>query len=562
MRSIILTLIAFSLLLAACQQDPYKIRTYSDTNPGYDGSWVDMQQVPDGKKPVDAGADVTPTHDILSYDACLALAEACNNVDDNCNGQIDEGFDKLTNPSYCNNCKGCMDLLQKNAYPGCNNGTCVIKGCFDGYVDLDKDITNGCEYTCTQTGVEVCDGIDNDCDGKACTQDSDCTAPGTCGADKHCVDEGVTLSQNICKNLAGTPCASATAVCKGSQGWVCQYGADVELQSCTTDADCGSGYTCVGGVCPGIVAVDEKLCDGKDGDCDGLADDPWNNPALATAIGKECDLDSPPKLGSCRAMGIYSCDSTKTKVACEKKACTTAADCTSTTNPAMTCTGGLCTATTATNEICNGVDDDCNGKVDDAVTDEKWITVNNFQIFKYEASRPDATATSAGINSAGRPCSVPNRLPWGNVTKQEAQAACKLAGGRLCTTTEWETACKGSSNTTFPYGNTYDATKCNGRAYDTNSSTPVNEDNALVTDKPTTCVSTWTAGTILDMSGNLKEWTATAFSGGNPTGYEIKGGAYDTPSINGFGDGLSCTYDLPAPTATLQLPTLGFRCCK
>ena len=553
LRSILLNLTALTVLLTACQQDPYKIRTYGDGAVGYDGTWIDMQLIPDGA-PRDAESDTPPTSD-MSFDACLAVPEVCNNVDDNCNNQIDEGFDKLTDPRYCDGCKGCMDLLKVNAYPDCVAGKCAIKACFDGYVDLDGQMGNGCEYGCTQTGVEVCDGVDNDCNGKACTQDSDCTGGGTCPAGR-CVDEGVTLSQNICKNLAGTPCAGATAQCKGAQGWVCQYGPDVELQPCTTDADCGSGYTCVGGVCPGIVIVDEQKCDGKDGDCDNLADDPWNNPALPTAIGKACDLDNPPLKGACRALGVYACDASGTKVGCLKETCTSAADCTSTVNPALTCSGGFCTATTSSAEVCNGSDDDCNGLVDDAVTDEQWIAVGTFQIFQYEASRPDASATAAGINSAGRPCSVPGRLPWGNVTKQEAQASCVMAGAKLCTTAQWEQACKGSANTKFPYGATFDPTKCNGRAYD------LAKDAVMATDKPTGCVSTWSVGALLNMSGNLKEWTATGFSGGNPTGYEIKGGAYDTPSINGFGDGLSCTYDLPAPSATLQLPTLGFRCCK
>jgi formylglycine-generating enzyme required for sulfatase activity len=128
---------------------------------------------------------------------------------------------------------------------------------------------------------------------------------------------------------------------------------------------------------------------------------------------------------------------------------------------------------------------------------------------------------------------------------------------------EWVKACKGSANTAYPYGASYDATKCNGRAYDTDPLAAGDQDSVLATDQPSTCVSTWTGvGTVLNMSGNLKEWTATALSGGKPTDYEIRGGAYDTPSIDTFGNGLSCDYQLPAPGTSLQLPTLGFRCCK
>jgi hypothetical protein len=529
-------------LLAACQQDPYRIRTLSDgiITP----SDLDGQLPPDTRRPSDAlsdgTADTKPANDI-SYDACAARPEVCNNVDDNCNNQIDEGFDKLNDARYCDSCKGCNWLMKMNAYPGCKNGSCVISSCMGGWVDANGKVDDGCEYPCTPTGVEVCDGVDNDCNGK--------------------VDDGLPAAPTICKTLG--PCAGATATCMGKQGWQCNYDLSkgVELQPCTQDTDCGPGNTCdkTAGVCPGIVIANEKKCDGFDGDCDGVADDPWDafaNPTLPTALKKDCDLDTPPKKGVCRNVGRYACDTTKTKTVCAAVTCTKLADCPT----GMTCVGTTCTAGTSSAETCNGLDDDCDGLTDNLLasntTAEQWINIGTVSVFRYEASRPDANATLSGIASTGRPCSVPNRLPWASVTKEEAQAACVRAGARLCTTAEWEKACKGTANTAFPYGATFDATACNGKAY---AATPA----VLPTDKPGgKCVSTWTAGTIFNMSGNVKEWTATAFSGSTPTAYEIKGGAFDTPSINGFGAGLSCDYDLPAPSSNLQLPTLGFRCCK
>jgi hypothetical protein len=538
-------LVAALALLVACQQDPYRIRTLSDglITP----SDLDGQLPPDAHRPSDAVFDRTgdgkkPTTDI-GYDACAARPEVCNNVDDNCNNQIDEGFDKLNDPRYCDSCKGCNWLLTKNAYPGCKNGVCVISSCMGGWVDANNDVKDGCEYPCTPTGVEVCDGIDNDCNGQ--------------------VDDNLPAAPTICKTLG--PCAGAAAKCKGKQGWQCDYdlAKGVELQPCTQDADCGPGNACdkTNGVCPGIVIANEKKCDGIDGDCDGVADDPWDafaNPTLPTALNKPCDLDNPPKKGVCRNLGRYACDAaTKTKTVCTAVACSNPSDC-----PAgMTCAGSACAPGIAAVEVCNGLDDDCDGIVDNLdltknPTAEEWITIGTVNVFRYEASRPDANATGSGIASNGRPCSVPNRLPWASVTKEEAQAACVRAGARLCTTVEWVKACKGTANTAFPYGAAFDSTACNGKAY---AATPT----VLPTDKPGgKCVSTWAAGTIFNMSGNVKEWTATAFSGGNPSGYGIKGGAYDTPSINGFGAGLSCDYDLPAPSSSLQLPTLGFRCCK
>ena len=404
-----------------CAQDPYKIPNTGDGNGGGDGAAdlsVDLAP-PDVFSP-DVGPDINLAD--LSYDACIAQVEACNNADDNCNGQIDEGYDKLGDARYCDNCKGCQHLLALHAVPGCQAGKCVIASCAAGYYDVNKDPKDGCEYQCTPTGAsEICDGLDNDCNGQ--------------------VDEGVSLSINICKTQGA--CAGATAACKGKDGWVCQYGPDVELLPCTADADCGNGQKCdiAKGVCPNVVRVDEQLCDGKDGDCDGKADDPWDSPGLSTKLGDECevvkacpngnsDCDTAggsscvsgmctPKKGRCRDVGSYVCKADKSGLECKLK------------------TAGAAPGA----ETCNGIDDNCNGIVDDNVTDEQWVTVGVFQIFKYEASRPDANTTTAGIESAGRPCSVPNRLPWANVTRTEALAACQRVGGRLCTVAQWQQAC-------------------------------------------------------------------------------------------------------------------------
>ena len=120
-------------------------------------------------------------------------------------------------------------------------------------------------------------------------------------------------------------------------------------------------------------------------------------------------------------------------------------------------------------ETCNGLDDDCDGKVDeltsaaDRTTDDKivYFAAKNVTVFAYEATRYDANATSAGVVSNHRPCSVPSKLPWANVTADEAAAACAMigTGWRLCTTAEWTDICNGPSNTAFPYGAAYNGTR-------------------------------------------------------------------------------------------------------
>ena len=82
------------------------------------------------------------------------------------------------------------------------------------------------------------------------------------------------------------------------------------------------------------------------------------------------------------------------------------------------------------------------------------------------------------------------------------------SGWRLCTAAEWLDACNGGGNTTFPYGNTYTAQRCNG--WDFTKAAGV---TTLATGAATMCVSeqsTTTSGDELyDMSGNVKEWVLT-----------------------------------------------------
>lgn len=51
--------------------------------------------------------------------------------------------------------------------------------------------------------------------------------------------------------------------------------------------------------------------------------------------------------------------------------------------------------------------------------------------------------------------------PQGYVSRVEAARACENAGKRLCTVTEWFNACRGSAESTYPYGPQYEKGRCN-----------------------------------------------------------------------------------------------------
>lgn len=98
-----------------------------------------------------------------------------------------------------------------------------------GYVANSSDC-NDADPDVNPDATEVCDGIDNDCDGET--------------------DEGEDLTPPPCELELGV-CSGAVKTCGGVQGWLM-----------CTGAEYGSAYE-----------TDEITCDGLDNDCDGVVDE-------------------------------------------------------------------------------------------------------------------------------------------------------------------------------------------------------------------------------------------------------------------------------------------------
>ncbi|WP_169796425.1 MopE-related protein [Chondromyces crocatus] len=192
------------------------------------------------------------------------LPELCNGLDDNCNGQTDEG-----NPGGGASC-------QAAALGECAHGT---QQCVNGQV----------QCVASSPQPETCDGLDNNCDGN--------------------VDEGNPGGGTQCQTGLMGLCASGVTSCSGVNGVIC---APV--------------------VAPGQLP---EACNGLDDDCDGMIDEG------IPQVGQTCTR--PGYLGICQ-FGTYVCPSSAPFQ--------------------LTCSGPL---PGTIQESCNGLDDDCNGTIDDPV---------------------------------------------------------------------------------------------------------------------------------------------------------------------------------------------------
>ncbi|HNS99359.1 MAG TPA: MopE-related protein [Polyangiaceae bacterium] len=428
--------------------------------------------------------------------------EVCDGIDNDCDGEVDEGFDLMNDPAHCGQCNHAC--VMDNAIGGCVQGKCVISACLPGFASINGNDSDGCEYKCPvyPTAPEVCNGMDDDCNGV--------------------VDDPIVVAAQkpdgkFCnpQPLLPNPCKGTDFVCTGKTGWRCNYGPEVEVDG------------------QGKVVLVETRCDGKDGNCNGQVDESWPD------LGSECDNG---EHGACRDVGIRICDpNDNTKTTC---------DLSPLPDPDPSAPRA---------ETCNGVDDDCNGQVDDGIVDdmvEVKVGALHFFIDRFEASRPDATATDPGWMETRR-CVNSGVYPWTYANYAEAEAACAKTGHRLCTAQEYRVACESAAGHLYPYGNVYEPMTCNGLDYD---GVPGGaNDNVLIpTGNLLQCVA---PGSIFDLSGNAAEWTSSVTSNtGPPTNLDIHvvmGGSYQTPAL-----GLSCGFDLSRFAENAILPELGFRCCK
>jgi hypothetical protein len=410
-----------------------------------------------------------------------------------------------------------------------------------------------CSYECWPGWVDdpTQGGTDDDClyectpaGGEICNNiDDDCDKQTDELSDMTAPDPG-TYCKNVgvCDGNSG----EVAVFCDAANGWQCDY-------------DSVSDYE-----------TDESLCDALDNDCDGKTDEMYAYlyPPSPCSVGQ----------GGCREDGVWICDG----------------------NPLAS---PICNVVEGPPqpEVCNGIDDDCDGKVDEpcpsptdtseansdgpSCVQDVWVQLpSGTYIYAYEAVRPDAgTGAFNGLKAAmedwdtgtsgARACSRAGwddgALPWTNVTYDRAEDACSDAGARLCTEAEWEEACMFYNGTAafcdWSYSHptpsclVYGAgDTCNGNDYDADSDTAGDQDLVQPTGWMASCYRDYTGfggpGEVFDLSGNVKEWVLGPSS---PATNPLRGGAMDSTDR-----GISCAFDfVEIDNPDYSYFNTGFRCC-
>ena len=309
----------------------------------------------------------------------------CNNVDEDCDGYVDEEYVPVVVP--------------------CGTGECVASGF---KVCTPSGLVDQCTPGIPADDDSVCDGKDNDCDGQV---DEDYQAVTTSCGTGSCAANG----QNICYEGGivntcepGSPfseiCDGVDNDCDGNidEGYPIAKTCGVGECASTGEIQCNSGSlsdTCT----PGTPAADDSVCDGKDNDCDGQIDEDYQS--VVTTCG----------VGYCKRNGFTSCVNG---------------------NVVDSCVIG--TPKSDTDNTCDNVDDNCDGTADEdypqtSTTCGTGVCASTGTLSCVSGSQVDS-CQSGSPNGDDNDCNGFDNNCNGNIDENYQSTASSCSQG-LCTST-------------------------------------------------------------------------------------------------------------------------------
>lgn len=253
--------------------------------------------------------------------------ERCDGVDNDCDGRLDEGFEGVGEV-----CEDGQGLCRRVGVRRCSEGG-------DGVM---------CSVTAAAPTLEVCDGLDNDCDGvidngfiglneicvvgvgfcqqagfMSCTPDGQSVA---CGLTEEEVSQNAQPElcdrvDNDCDQKIDEDYPNLNEPCQVGQG-ACERRGLVVCSDELAEVVCS--------VSAGEPSAEQ--CNGSDDDCDGQSDENW------PLLGQSCTVG----LGICERSGVVRCDTDGRTAQCSAEI-----------------------VTGATTEACDYLDDDCDGQSDE-----------------------------------------------------------------------------------------------------------------------------------------------------------------------------------------------------
>jgi hypothetical protein len=376
-----------------------------------------------------------------------ASQDICDNKDNDCDGDVDEDYKD----------GGAVTYTALNGASGLVLGEgCGVGACLGGIVTCSADkITLTCS-TDTKADADVCDGEDNDCDGKTdedyknggSVKYTDLNGQGnkvignSCGVGEcsggkvECAPDTISLTCSTQGNSSPETCDGADNDCDGSSDEDFKNGGTVKYTSLdgtknlVLDSSCGKG-ACSGGkvecsadgvtlTCTTEGQASADICDGTDNDCDGKTDEDFT----ANGSVKFVDLDGSGNKHKGSTCGTGSCNGGSVE-------CT--ADGTS-----LQCS----THDQAGADVCDGKDNDCDGDVDEEFKDGGSVSMTDM------AGNDDLVLNdSCGEGSCSGGKVVCGADANSLICNSEGSASAELCDGK-------DNDCDGSSDEDFKNGGT------------------------------------------------------------------------------------------------------------